>query len=165
MVRCTHSRYSCAWRPRVPVQATTLKETVVVIASSPPPPPPLPLSPPPPMQMVPPPSTPRLETSGNTEASSNLGGIVGGVVGGCFVPILLCILWLCGVFTKFGCPSPLKKPAASQQVELQQNPKAAGATQPDTTTQQLKDLAELKEKGQLTDDEFAAAKARVLNKV
>ena len=105
-----------------------------------------------------------LEASGN-EASSNLGGIVGGVVGGCFVPILLCILWLCGVFTKFGCPSPLKKPAASQQVELQQNPKAAGATQPDTTTQQLKDLAELKEKGQLTDDEFAAAKARVLNKV
>ena len=110
-------------------------------------------------------STPSLEASGNTEASSNLGGIVGGVVGGCFVPILLCILWLCGVFTKFGCPSPLKKPAASQQVELQQNPKAAGATQPDTTTQQLKDLAELKEKGQLTDDEFAAAKARVLNKV
>lgn len=123
------------------------------------------------MQMMPPstpslpPSTPSLEASGNTEVSSNLGGIVGGVVGGCFVPILLCILWLCGVFTKFGCPSPLKKPAASQQVELQQSPKAAGATQPDTTTQQLKDLAELKEKGQLTDDEFDAAKARVLNKV
>jgi len=121
-------------------------------------------APPPPKQMMPP-STPSLEASGNTEASSNLGGIVGGVVGGCFVPILLCILWLCGVFTKFGCPSPLKKPAASQQVELQQNPKAAGTTQPDTTTQQLKDLAELKEKGQLTDDEFDAAKARVLNKV
>ena len=75
------------------------------------------------------------------------------------------ILWLCGSSTSSGCPSPLKNPAASQQVELQQNPKAAGATQPDTTTQQLKDLAELKEKGQLTDDEFAAAKARVLNKV
>ena len=38
------------------------------------------------------------------------GGCVGGIVGGCFVPVLVCILWLGGAFAKCGWPSPLKKP-------------------------------------------------------
>ena len=48
---------------------------------------------------APPPSTP----------PPNIGPIIGGVVGGCFVPVLMCILWLSGVFARHGCPSPLKK--------------------------------------------------------
>lgn len=41
----------------------------------------------------------------------NVGAIVGGVVGGCFVPLLMLGLWLGGVFTKWGCPSPCAKKA------------------------------------------------------
>jgi len=36
------------------------------------------------------------------------GGSIGGIVGGCFVPVLLCILWFSGAFGK-RCPSPLAK--------------------------------------------------------
>ena len=34
---------------------------------------------------------------------------IGGIIGGCFVPVLMCILWLSGVFTKYGCASPFAK--------------------------------------------------------
>jgi len=44
------------------------------------------------------------------EASEGCGGgCVGGIIGGCFVPVLMCILWLSGVFTKYGCASPFAK--------------------------------------------------------
>lgn len=71
-------------------------------SGEPPPPSASPAPPPPPM--APPPSEPPVD-----ESSSNTGAIVGGVIGGCFVPALLCILWLSGVFAKYGCPSPCKK--------------------------------------------------------
>ena len=44
-------------------------------------------------------------------SSSDVGAIVGGIVGGCFVPVLMLILWLSGAFAKKGCPSPFAKKA------------------------------------------------------
>ena len=43
------------------------------------------------------------------------GGCVGGIVGGVFVPSLLFVLWMSGVFGKHGCPSPMaKKPKKAE---------------------------------------------------
>jgi len=41
------------------------------------------------------------------------GGCIGGIIGGCFVPTLLCILWLAGAFGD-KCPSPCKKKEEKQ---------------------------------------------------
>jgi hypothetical protein len=46
-------------------------------------------------------------------------------------------------------------------LRLRSNPYSPGAAGPDMI-QQLKDLAELKDQGVLTDEEFAAQKSRIL---
>ena len=46
----------------------------------------------------------------HSESSGCGGGCVAGIIGGCFVPVLLCILWLSGAFASKGCPSPFFKP-------------------------------------------------------
>ena len=43
-----------------------------------------------------------------TYPTDDVGALVGGIVGGCFVPVLMFILWMAGVFAP-KCPSPLKK--------------------------------------------------------
>ena len=63
-------------------------------------------------------------------SSDNIGGIVGGVVGGSLVPLLLCILWLCGVFARYGCPSPLKKHHPPRAEAPEQAPASAGVEVP-----------------------------------
>ena len=78
--------------------------------SQPPSPPPTP-APPPSASPAPPPVQSESE-------SADVGGIVGGVVGGCFVPVLMCALWLGGVFAKYGCPSPIKKQKADSGPQL-----------------------------------------------
>jgi len=55
---------------------------------------------------MPPPSLP--VTSSDSDSGCG-GGCVGGIIGGCFVPLLLLILWLSGVFAKYGWPSPFAK--------------------------------------------------------
>lgn len=80
------------WRPSLPP------------SPSPTPSPPLSASPAPPVQ--------------SESESADVGGIVGGVVGGCFVPVLMCALWLGGVFAKYGCPSPIKKQKADSGPQL-----------------------------------------------
>ena len=56
---------------------------------------------------------------GGWSQPGNIGAIIGGVVGGCFVPVLMCYLWLSGVFARFGCPSPLmKKPPPQGDVTM-----------------------------------------------
>ena len=42
-----------------------------------------------------------------------MAAIVGGIVGGCFVPVLMLILWLSGAFASKGCPSPFAKNAGA----------------------------------------------------
>lgn len=60
-----------------------------------------------------------------------------------------------------------REQAYEQQVYPQQQPVAAPAPPPAASTgdvvEQLKDLAQLKEQGILTDEEFAAQKARILS--
>ena len=51
----------------------------------------------------------------NSDGSGCGGGCIGGIVGGCFVPGLVCILWLSGVFESKGCPSPFKKSKGTQE--------------------------------------------------
>ena len=46
----------------------------------------------------------------HSESSGCGGGCVAGIISGCFVPVLLCILWLSGAFASKGCPSPFFKP-------------------------------------------------------
>jgi len=57
--------------------------------------------------------------------AGTLAGTLAGIVGGCFVPFLLCVVWLSGAFEKYGCPPPCKKkkapkptPTATAQVAL-----------------------------------------------
>ena len=65
------------------------------------------------------------------EAAACDGGCIGGIIGGCFVPVLMCILWLSGAFAP-KCPSPLKpKPVVTKTVEQKTDTKeveAASAT-------------------------------------
>ena len=51
------------------------------------------------------------EDEGEGSSGGCGGGCIGGIIGGCFVPTLLCILWLSGQFESKGCPSPFKKGA------------------------------------------------------
>ena len=44
------------------------------------------------------------------------GRCIGGIVGGCFVPVLVCILYLSGAFARCGVPSPLKRRTAARGV-------------------------------------------------
>jgi hypothetical protein len=34
------------------------------------------------------------------------GGCIGGIIGGCFVSVLMLVLWMSGTFAKYGCASP-----------------------------------------------------------
>jgi hypothetical protein len=52
--------------------------------------------------------------------------------------------------------------AYDQQMAQQQAPQAPPAPAADDKTEQLQNLAELHSQGVLTDDEFAAAKAKIL---
>lgn len=52
-------------------------------------------------------SYPRPGGGDNTGIST--GALVGAIIGGCFVPTLLCILWLSGALAKYGCKSPFHK--------------------------------------------------------
>ena len=72
---------------------------------------------PPPTPSPPPSASPAPPVQSESE-SADVGGIVGGVVGGCFVPVLMCALWLGGVFAKYGCPSPIKKQKADSSPQL-----------------------------------------------
>jgi dienelactone hydrolase len=74
-------------------------------ASPPPKPPPSPSPPTKPPPSPSPPSTPATTTGSQ---SSDSAGRIGGIVGGCFVPVLLCIMWFSGAFGP-RCPSPCKK--------------------------------------------------------
>ena len=47
---------------------------------------------------------------GGGSSGDDTGALVGGIVGGCFVPVLMLILWFSGAFTKYGCKSPFAKP-------------------------------------------------------
>jgi hypothetical protein len=52
---------------------------------------------------------------------------------------------------------------AAAQMPAEPAPEAAPAPAASSTVEQLKELAELKNQGILTDDEFAAQKAKILN--
>ena len=86
----------------VDVAATTPARSFRITCMGPPNAPPSP--PPPPLS--PPPATP---------PGGSIGGTIGAIVGGCFVPVLVCILWLSGAFGS-KCPSPLKKKPTEKQM-------------------------------------------------
>ena len=101
---------SCYRGAAVGAPTITTASTCATNAPSPPPVPPLsdpsppsPSPPPsPPPSPTPPPSPPEATAAGCD------GGCVGAIVGGSFVPVLMVILWMGGVFAP-KCPSPLAK--------------------------------------------------------
>ncbi len=69
-----------------------------------------------------------------------------------------------GLYREFGIPHPLDPGSSSASAPAAPSEAAAsgGAAAPSTTVDQLGQLATMHANGQLTDDEFAAAKARLL---
>ena len=75
---------------------------------SPPPEVPPSLPPPPSAPPLSPPSSPPPKDTKKKSTGGCGGGCIGGIIGGCFVPTLMCILWLSGALGP-RCPSPLAK--------------------------------------------------------
>jgi len=96
----------------------TVEEAPTVALVEPPPPRPSLRPPSPPPPRLPPPGEDSLRPPGGPESGSFDcdGRCIGGIVGGCFVPVLVCILYLSGAFARCGVPSPLKRRTAARGV-------------------------------------------------